>query len=142
MTFNIKGLPELEKMLLIVGPREAAKIVKAAVVDVARDIKVDAQEHVPVKSGTFRRAIFARSRKTHKDQFRSVVGVSHGKGKKNDAFYWFMVEFGTVHSAPNPVMTRAYERGKMESEAKLPRFLARQITRAMARYRKRVSKAR
>ena len=138
LKFDIKGLAELENMLLRVGPREAARLVKAAVVDMARDVRDDARDASPEKTGTLRKAIYGRARKSHLDQFRAVVGITKGRGAKHDAFYWHMVEFGTVHSAPNPFMTRAYERARNYSETLLPRHLGRQILKSMARLRKRV----
>lgn len=105
-TVHIEGLTHLQKTLTKVMPREARNILRRTVVAVAKEMRDDMREHVRTNSedsGTLRKAIRSRREKGRsRDQQEAAVWITHGKGQKNDAYYWHMVEWGTVKTPEKP----------------------------------------
>lgn len=112
--FDPKSLARLQTKLERDFPRahkkEGRKLVKKAATDLRNDIKAAA----PVDTGTLRMAIYV---KVLRDKFgeptAADVRVRTGKSaqKKNrDAWYWFLVEHGTVKTPARPFVQPTLER--------------------------------
>lgn len=130
---TISGLKELADAMKELPRRVASKQLHAPVMLAARYIRDNAKGKAPVQSppigryhppaGTLRNGIIVkRVTEPGRENLTAlyVVTVRHGKryrdyGKKHrnlDAYYWWWVEAGTVHSAPHPFLRPAFEEGK------------------------------
>lgn len=93
---QIYGIEDIDQVLTKVTPRHSRNLMRATVQAVASRTAKDARKRAPKESGTLRKAIKARRRKSAPSRPRSEVYVEHGQGAKNDAFYWRFVERGTM----------------------------------------------
>lgn len=127
---HIAGLKQLANALRELPRAVAAKRLRSPVAQAAIMIRDDARRRAPIAAGlmgkdhpppgTLRRAILVAREAGNAMTARYIVGVRHGpkyksfgKGHKNvDAFYWWWVERGTSHSAPQPFLKPAYEANK------------------------------
>jgi HK97 gp10 family phage protein len=106
-SIDVRGLKEIADRLQALDRAVQNKLARNAVAAGGRVIRNEARRRAPVNHrvqttfghfpGTLRKAIAyafdrAASRPGH---YVGHVYVKHGKGKRNDAFYWHMVEFGT-----------------------------------------------
>lgn len=135
--------------------------VRAALAGGARLIRDQARENTPVGVGTpapgnMRRQIFM-----YRDRNPQALGLadhyivtvrSGRRGRKRlrlggtgrsalsviggDAYYWFMVEFGTSKQPAQRPLTRAFEAKKQAAVNEFSRILARGVAAAEARARK------
>lgn len=103
---GIAGAKEIQDLLGGMVQNEARNLLRATVQGVAAQIAKEARQAAPKDRGTLRKAIKARRRKSHPDAPTSVVYVEHGKGVKNDAFYWRFTEYGT--SGKRPISAKPY----------------------------------
>lgn len=94
-SFEIEGVDEVKKLLDEIAPRHARNLMRATVQGIASSIAKDARKAAPRDTGTLRKAIKAKRKKSHPDNPISEVIVEHGTSVKNDAFYWRFVEYGT-----------------------------------------------
>lgn len=111
---TIAGSEEIKALLQGMAQNEARNLLRATVHGVASDIAKDARKNAPKRSGKLRKAIKAKRRKSHPDNPVSEVRVEHGKGTKNDAFYWHFEEFGTIHQTEQPYLRPAVERASAD----------------------------
>lgn len=109
---QVHGLEDLERALLVFMPREAKAILRRTVRGVAADIRKDARRSAPKNEGTLRKAIISRGIKGKRTEESAGVFVTHGRGARNDAWYWFFVEWGTVNSSAKPFLTPAIEKAR------------------------------
>lgn len=136
---KIAGLAELNRKLTQIAPRVARNVTGKAVASAAVVVRDAAKAKAPIYSGpvaqghpppgTLRRSIAIRrsKRQSSASKVTYEVFVRHwgrsGKTKKQraqgvaaysrfDAFYWFMVEFGTAKMAARPFMRPGFESSK------------------------------
>lgn len=119
MRASISGDKEVIKAFKDIGIRKAKSVIRSTIHSQASDSVKKIRPRVPKSSsdivkhfkggkqkiqraGTLRRAIKAKNRKPRNDNFQSNVIVEHGNDKKNDAYYWHFVEYGTVKMAAKP----------------------------------------
>lgn len=95
MNFEISGVDSVQKILEEILPRHANNLMRSAIHGVASTIAKDAKQNAPHDTGTLRKAIKAKRKKSRPETPTSVVMVEHGGDAKHDAFYWRFVEYGT-----------------------------------------------
>lgn len=100
--FSITGIDAMDKIFEDILPKHARNLSRAFVHGLASDMSKEAKKRVPSDSGSLKKAIKAKRRKSKPDQPISDVIVEKGKDKKNDGFYWHFVEFGTGGKNPHP----------------------------------------
>jgi HK97 gp10 family phage protein len=112
---EITGLNELNRRLKALGPFIASKVLGGAVNAGAQVIRKDAQSRTPVDTGMLQKSLFVK-RLTAKDfpNAQYIVGVRKGK-KKEGAFYWRFVEFGTKSMGARPFLRPAFEAKKNDA---------------------------
>lgn len=128
VSFEVKGLKELNAKLKSIGPFVRDKVLSSAVNSGAQIIKRDAIARAPLDTGTLKRSIYVkRISERGNNEAAYIVGVRKGKKfrKKNqDAFYWTFVEFGTKHFAAMPFLRPAFEANKEAALDKIKKTLA------------------
>jgi len=92
---RIEGIEDLKKTLGDFLPREANNILRRTITKVAANIRNDMRQAAPKDQGVLRRAIVSRRERGTPDSVEAGVYITHGKGQKNDAWYWHFVEWGT-----------------------------------------------
>lgn len=134
---EVIGLEDVEKVLTDIAPRHARNLMRSTVQGIASTTAKDARQRAPKVSGTLRKAIKARRRKSPPDHPRSEVYVEHGKGAKNDAFYWRFVERGTLKGhKEQPFMRPALDQTNSRLVPMLREEFGKKLERALARERK------
>ena len=83
-------------------PKHARNLSRATVHGLASRVAKEAKARVPTKTGTLKKAIKAKRRRSDPDQPVSDVIVESGKNAKADGFYWYFVEYGTGGPVPQP----------------------------------------
>ena len=120
VSVEIKGLRELERKLVALGPKVGLKAMRSALVSGAQVIKKDALERVPVKTGRLRRSLLIkRLAKLNPFSEKVIVGVRHGKKQQKsdrDAYYWGWIEFGFKTKAGQPVSAQPFIRPAFEAK--------------------------
>lgn len=112
---ELEGLKDVEHLLGDFLPREIQNLDRAATHYVASRVAKFARSNAPRDKGTLRRAIKAKRRRPRNPaRPYSDVMVEHGKGAKNDAFYWRFIEFGTVDEPARPFFNTAIRAIKPE----------------------------
>lgn len=107
---RVDGLADLERQLLRLGAAVGAKVLRGALSDALKPMQKAAKDAVPEQTGRLKRSVRRSSRVDRRGKASAAVKMG---GKK--AFYAHMVEFGTKHSPPNPIMRQAFEAHKRES---------------------------
>lgn len=137
---KIEGLSELRKALLEL-PQELRKgPLRSAVSAGAKVVQDRARANAPVDSGTLRRAIYRTRSKSQSSavQETAIVGIRFGKKyqkRKQDAWYWRFIEFGTSKLPANPFMRPAFDTTKTGQIQAIATRLAKGIARAAAKVR-------
>jgi HK97 gp10 family phage protein len=131
MSIDISGDKEVIKALESIGIRKAGNVIRSAIRKEAREARDKIRANAPVhpddvvkyakgeskkitKKGTLKRAIKSKDRKPRNGVYQTNVYVDQGKNKKNDAYYWHMVEYGTVNMPAKPFI-RPVEASKEQS---------------------------
>jgi HK97 gp10 family phage protein len=99
---HVEGLKELHDMAGKVAPRVAIQLARATVHKIAGLARNAMKKRAPKDEGTLRKAIVAVRRRGTPDMAVSDVRIAHGKGQKNDAWYWHFKEYGTVNQSATP----------------------------------------
>lgn len=99
---EIEGAKFVRNTMKDLMPREARNIARRAVVAVARKVRDTARDHVPVDTGTLRKAIRSRRSKGGRDKANAEVNVTTGSEARNDGWYWHFLEFGTKSQSAQP----------------------------------------
>lgn len=116
---KVEGAEHIRAVLEGMAQNQARNLLRSTVQGVAMQIARDARKAAPKDSGVLRKAIKARRRRSHPDSPRSDVYIEHGRGKRNDAWYWHFSEFGTGGAKPQPA--RPYIRPALQrAEAEMP----------------------
>lgn len=108
-SLKIDGVEAVSDVLAKVGPREARNLLRNTVHAVATEVRDDMRKRAPQDKGTLKKAIIAKREKPRGDEVASNVTITHGAGAKHDAYYWHMVEWGTVKMNAKPYITPAVE---------------------------------
>jgi len=93
--FEVEGVSELLDILEKVGPRHSRNLMRAAIHGVAGEITKQAKRNAPSDTGTLKKAIVTKRKRSPPTAPVSDVRVMHGNDAKHDAFYWRFVEYGT-----------------------------------------------
>lgn len=140
---RIEGLDELKSALDDLAPREAFNLARATIHGVAQEVATRARARVPVDSGTLRKAIKAKRgnpRSNSGKPFSDVV-IEHGKGVKNDAFYWRFLEYGTrTGIAEHRFVGRAIDAVRPEVPTIMREQFGKKLEALMARKARRLAK--
>lgn len=88
MSVTITGLADLNAVLNAVAPREAKNLLRATVLDIAKQLAVGARGSMPEDTGDMIAATKAKRDRGTRDSIEASVVV----GK--DAFYWRFLEYG------------------------------------------------
>ena len=110
--FEVDGLDDVKKSLTDLIPKEAKAILRRTMGGLAADIRDDARRRAPERRRVLKKAIKSKRDRGTKTSFESSVRVTHGRGVRNDAFYWHMVEWGTFRTSTKPFLTPAFVRGR------------------------------
>jgi HK97 gp10 family phage protein len=121
ITVRITGIEQVVKAMKEIGLRQSANVIRNSIHSQASQARDEVRANAPVhpvdvvkykkgegqkitKKGTLKRAIKAKRRKPEQgnSKFRSNVIVEHGNNVKNDAYYWHMVEYGTIKMPAQP----------------------------------------
>ena len=102
MNITIRGIEDVQQVLNHIAPKHARALARSAVHAVAADIAKEARKAAPKQSGTLKKSIKAKRRKSHPMKPRSTVNVG--------AWYWHFVEFGTVKEQERPFFVPIYHR--------------------------------
>ena len=109
VSMSIEGLDAVSDVLAKVGPREARNLLRNTVHAVAGQLRDDMRQRAPKDEGTLRKAITAKREKMRGNQVASNITITHGKAVRHNAFYWHMVEYGTVKDQAQPFITPSVE---------------------------------
>lgn len=112
ISMSIEGFDAVSDVLKKVAPREAKNILRNTVHAVAGEMRNEMRQHVKETvedTGTLRKAIVAKREKAKGNTVASNVTITHGKGQKNDAYYWHMVNYGTVNTDEQPFIEPVVE---------------------------------
>lgn len=102
MKVEITGDKQLIDMMENIGPRHSRNLMRATVHGMAATVTKEAKQNAPKDSGTLKKAIKTKRKKSPPEKPISDVIVEHGNDAKNDAFYWRFVEYGTGGDNPQP----------------------------------------
>lgn len=106
---TIIGAEYVEDTFRHVLPAEGNRIAKRTITKVAAEVRDDMRQRAPKGDGTLRKAIKSRRRRGEPGMAEAGVFVEHGSTAKNDAFYWWMVENGTVKMQAQPYIVPTVE---------------------------------
>ena len=137
---QIDGLDEFHSMLREVMPHQARNILRATVQGVASDVAKQMRKRAPKNEGDLRKAIKAKRRRGSPDEIVSEVRIEHGKGAKNNAWYWHFVEFGTTYTAGTPFIIPTVENMSPQIPAIFREQFGKKYEQALARIAKRNAK--
>lgn len=132
MTVKIKtrGLKEAQRSLKNLGVsfKDKEKLFGRTATQAIKPIAEAMKNAAPVDQGVLRDAIVRRTKKG----IRQII-VTHGKGQKNDAWYWRFVEFGFM------AKNKAFIQGKHFLELALARTEKRMINTFQKQYVKKTN---
>lgn len=106
---ELQGAEELEKLLGDISTRSATNIMRNTLTDMARDVAKEMKRRAPKDQGILRKAIKAKRDRARPGQVSASVYITHGKGEKYNAFYWHMIENGTVDKPAQPFIRPSVE---------------------------------
>ena len=138
---TVRGLPEVEKTLGVLAPRESRNLTRRVVVRLARlvrdDVRAAARAVVKRRSGRLFKAIRSKRERGRPDVFEASVTINLEAGGTGVAApHWHLIEFGTVKQRPRPYIAPTVK----EWEPKLPRVyreeFGRQLERQLAKRKK------
>lgn len=136
---DIVGIDEINKVLGDLLPKHARNLSRSFVHGLASEVTKEAKKRVPRKTGTLKKAIKAKRKKSTPDKPVSDVVIEQGKSAKNDGFYWFFVEYGTGGPVPQP--ERPFLRPARDLiEANMPKVAKEQFNKKLAALVKREQK--
>ncbi len=134
VTMQISGLKELADRLREIGPDIERNALRSGVSAAAVLIRNQAKATNPDDTGRTDRALYAKfiREKSGPNQATYYVGVRSGskeRRKDRDAWYWRLVEFGTVKMPARPFMRPAFESKKMQAVEAIKERIQKRIKR-------------
>lgn len=112
VSMSIEGFDGVNEVLKNVAPREATNLLRNTVHAVAGQVRDDMRQRVRdgiEDTGVLRKAIVAKRERMRYGVVASNVTITHGKGTKNDAYYWHIIEWGGLHTDAQPFITPSVE---------------------------------
>src|SRR5690625_681967 len=140
VSMSIEGLDAVSDVLAKVGPREARNLLRNTVHAVAGQIRNDMRARAPKDEGTLRKAITSKRERMRGGVVASNVTITHGKAVRHNAFYWHMVEYGTVKDQAQPFITPSVEAMRPQIPGIFTRELGAKYEQMMARKLKQAAK--
>jgi len=134
---EIVGDKEIQRILDEIAPNHARNLMRATIHGVASVIAKDAKANAPKDSGTLRKNIKAKRKKSPPDRPVSEVHV------KSDAFYWRFIEYGTGGKRPiaaKPFIQPAIDRTRANLESIMREQFGQKLEKALARQAKKDAK--
>ena len=97
VSVSIDGVSGILDILEDAGPRHSRNLMRATIHGVAGQVRDKARINASefADTGTTKKAIFTKRKKSPPTKPVSEVRVSHGSDQKHDAFYWHFHEYGT-----------------------------------------------
>jgi len=133
--FEMKGVEKIVKAMKEIGLKQSANVIRNSIHSQASQARDEVRANAPVhpvdvvkyekggvqkitKKGTLKRAIKAKRRKPEQGntKFRSNVIIEQGNNVKNDAYYWHMVEHGTIKMDKQPFIAPVEKKYKSTAE--------------------------
>ena len=118
MSFQVKGIAELEKALSEIGSRAGKKALLGALRDAAKPVRSQMRAAAPNKSGKLKKAIKTKA-VAGKGATNNVATVMIGtfkEGKQSPGFYARFFEYGTkAHDIPSPTTGRGKNKRKNQA---------------------------
>lgn len=119
-SIKVEGLAELQRRMHELPQKLARSGLRSATNAGIQVIKKEAQAMAPEDTGRLKKAIFVKRSKSESSMTKEVFMVAVRVGRKaqqkaQDAYYWFMQEFGTQKQAAQPFMRPAFESKKQEA---------------------------
>ena len=139
-TVKIEGLDELKQAFNDL-PREFHRVaLRPGVMAAAQVVQKAAKASAPKDTGVLVRSIYRTRDKANSNQVQeaAMVGVRSGKRykkKKQDAYYWRFVEFGTKFLPARPFLRPAAESTKSQQLAAMVEKLKVGMEKAVAKAR-------
>lgn len=148
MTVRVEGAQQVIKALRELGSDKARVVIRRSTDKLAaravKQIKSNAPVHPKdivrddkkvTKKGTLKRAIKKKQKKARNKQtkFQSNIEIEHGKDKKNDAYYWHFVEYGTTKSRAKPFIKPVEDASKQTAERDMLEMLETEVMRELQR---------
>jgi HK97 gp10 family phage protein len=117
---RIEGLEELQKKMTGLGPELSKKALGFAVAAGARVIRDEAKARAPVRTGTLQKSLYVKSIPELATPWERTYYIGARRGKRfrkkgMDAWYFPMVEFGTVHNDATRFVEKAFESRRAEA---------------------------
>ena len=110
--FHVEGLPEIQRALERVAPRESRRILRRALGKMASDMRREIKASAPVDTGTLRRAIRSKLDRGSRESVEASVRITTGRKARDDAWYWRFVEYGTKKRPARHLIRQAIERAR------------------------------
>jgi HK97 gp10 family phage protein len=142
VSFEITGVKDVQKILDDIAPKHARNLLRATIQGVASEIAKDARKNAPKDSGTLKKAIKAKRKKSPPDKAVSEVIITHGNSARHDAYYWRFVEYPTQGNTGKhqPFIRPAADKARANFEAILAEQFGKKLEKALAREAKKRDK--
>lgn len=138
VTVRIEGLKELNEALQQLPQELRAGPLRRAVSAAAKVVQDQAVQYAPEDEGTLKRAIYRARDKENSSAVQEsyIVGIRYGKRyrrRKQDAWYWRFLEFGTSKLAARPFIRPAFDTTHNQQLEAMRERLSRSIELAAAK---------
>lgn len=127
------GLPDAQKMLKVLLPREARNVSRRAVTRVAAILRDEARKRVRVDTGGLKRSIKSRRTRGTRDQAEAKLYMDRSGGRSGKGSRWHFIEYGTVDHKAYPFVRPAVESVRVRLEPLYRDVLGREIERELAK---------
>lgn len=135
-SIEIDGLKDVQLILKKLTPRHAQNIMRATVLEMAKKERDMMRENAPTDGAPaeLRAAIKHRRKRARPGQASAVVTID------KSAFYWFFLEYGTVHIRARSFVSRAKEQFRSQLMPFYLHAFARKLEAAVQREQRRRAK--
>jgi len=124
VVWSIEGAAEIEKFLIDIGPRPAARAGNRALRAAARVIMEEAKRLVPVDTGELRDSLAIVTKRQNSGSHTLSVDIGFRKPTSRRAHF---AEFGTVNHAAKPFMRPAMDNKQGEAIDAMSKILSEAI---------------
>lgn len=97
---SVVGIDEINELLSEIMPKHARNLSRSFIHGIASRVAKEAKKNAPKDTGTLKKSIKAKRRRSPPDKPVSEVIVT--RDSKADGFYWRFVEYGTAGKNPQP----------------------------------------
>jgi len=140
MTVVIEGVEDIQNLLTKIAPNHARNLMRSTVHAMASTVAKEAKTKVPGDgTGTLKKAIKTKRKKSRPDKPISEVIVEHGNDARHDAFYWRFVEYGTTGKTAQrarPFIAPAVETLRQNFNSTMVREFGKKLEKKLASERK------